>query len=679
MTNSLTLNKVAAALVGVAMVAGVAFAFTATRAHAVTLSELVELFIALEVIPADKADEARTVLSGQEETTPTTPTTPAATMSCNFTRNLTVGATGQDVMDLQKLLNLKGIQVAMAGAGSPGMESSYFGPATKAAVAKMQEAYAAEILTPLGLSTGTGYFGASTRAKANALCAEAPTTPTDPTVPGDDDDDTTTGDDDDTDLSGGEATLSTFKRLNSPSNVDIGEGQEEVKVAGFEFDVEDADIAIKRVYVNFDQTATASLKPWDYFETVQLMLGDEVIAESDASSKSDWEDLSGSDAYQLRFTDLNEKVSEDETAELYVVVTTLSNIDSDDEDAVWEVSIPDNGVRVVDGAGIDTYTGEDTVVRTFNLEAAGDGEELKVALSTSNPDSSVIKVDETSATNDVTVLVFELKAEESEMEITELSVLLTTSDLDIDDVVSDVKLEVDGTNLGDISSAGVGTTTVFEFDSGDFVIEKDSKVTVKVIVDLNQLTGNYAESTTLSAELGDTEVDAIDAEGADILLAADLTGTAIGEEHSLQSAGIFAEIDTITETSKSDGTVDDAVGEFKLKFNLTSFEDTYYVSATTTSVFAYDLLDSDGDIVTASSTAAITSTATETGDAYRIDDGTEESFTLTVTVNPDVEGNYRVRLNSVDFGISSTNTTNETAHTVAPAEDFRSDFLYLNV
>jgi len=67
MTKELTLNKVAAGLLAVTMMAGLAFAFAAQRAHAITLSELVELFIALEVIPEDKADEARAVLQGQGE------------------------------------------------------------------------------------------------------------------------------------------------------------------------------------------------------------------------------------------------------------------------------------------------------------------------------------------------------------------------------------------------------------------------------------------------------------------------------------------------------------------------------------------------------------------------------------------------------------------------------------
>src|SRR5690349_15661057 len=57
-----------------------------------------------------------------------------------FTRDLTVGSTGQDVQMLQKFLNSKGFVIATTGAGSPGQESTYFGALTKSALAAYQAA-----------------------------------------------------------------------------------------------------------------------------------------------------------------------------------------------------------------------------------------------------------------------------------------------------------------------------------------------------------------------------------------------------------------------------------------------------------------------------------------------------------------------------------------------------------
>lgn len=84
-----------------------------------------------------------------------------------FPRNLRVGATGEDVRELQRLLNAKGFVVAQSGPGAPGSETTYFGQLTLKAVIRFQEAHAAEILTPNGLSKGTGYFGPSTRQYVN--------------------------------------------------------------------------------------------------------------------------------------------------------------------------------------------------------------------------------------------------------------------------------------------------------------------------------------------------------------------------------------------------------------------------------------------------------------------------------------------------------------------------------
>lgn len=75
-----------------------------------------------------------------------------------FTRQLTVGSVGADVLALQKILNAEGFVIAESGPGSVGNESTYFGVKTKVALIKYQNFYRSE----LGITTGTGYFGPAT-------------------------------------------------------------------------------------------------------------------------------------------------------------------------------------------------------------------------------------------------------------------------------------------------------------------------------------------------------------------------------------------------------------------------------------------------------------------------------------------------------------------------------------
>lgn len=705
---TLTIQKFAAALVGVAMIAGAVFAFAAQRAHAATLSELVELFIALDIISEDKADEAREAVADMgDDDDDSAPTTGGKSCSFTFTQNLTAGSSGAEVMNLQKFLNMwPETQVSAAGAGAPGMETMTFGPATKAAVIKFQNKYASEVLAPVGLTAGTGYWGASSRAKANALCAGGPSKPP---APGDDDDDSS--DDDDDNMSDEEASLEDFNASSEPSDEELEEGDEEVAVYGFEFDVEDGDVEVNRVDVRFEMTGTSDEdEPWNVFDSVFLMDADgKVIAEQAADDEDDWSNETG-DAWEMRFNGVDERFDAGDTAEMQVGVSVASNLDDgdiDDADEMeWTVWVPEDGVRATDGAGLDQYIGEDGAdeaadadeSETFTIEAAGEGTELKISSATDNPEASTIKVSTDDSTDNTAVAVFGLEAKDGEVTVNKIVLFATTSTTSLGHVINDLSIEIDGETYDDWSYevdtvGGTGGDTIgnnesawiifdLEEEDDEFTIGEDEEVEMTINVDFKQQEGNYSNGTSIEFDVTNAERDEWAAEdvNGDDLDDADKKGTGNGEEHTLIAEGIYAEINTTdADVNQGDNNANDE-GNFVIKFDVTAFEDTFYMGSTTAQAVTFHV-ERGGATISTTTTASLSSTAKKesgTGN-FRIDEGDTETFTLNVSLNPADGGTgyYRIELDTLNYN-DDNSTTYGSSYTASPDEDFETDEVQLD-
>jgi hypothetical protein len=145
------------------------------------LEAIINILIAIGVIPADKISQLestfnRTFARPQPTTTPTQTQYQSTTQTTSnsvgrtstllggsrnlsvftgYNRDLDLGSVGTDVQQLQRFLNNNGYTIANSGAGSPGNESTYFGPATRSALIRFQQA---NNITP-----ASGYFGPVTR------------------------------------------------------------------------------------------------------------------------------------------------------------------------------------------------------------------------------------------------------------------------------------------------------------------------------------------------------------------------------------------------------------------------------------------------------------------------------------------------------------------------------------
>lgn len=479
----------------------------------------------------------------------------------------------------------------------------------------------------------------------------------------------------------GEETSIEDITLSDAQDDTLLEGASEAVVAELEFDVEEGDAEFERADIIFDGTGNDEDQPWRVFSTVYLLDSEEnVVAEMDVDSKSDWTETDTDDIYRVRMSGLGEVVRQDSSATYYIAVDVVNSVDGAETpgDADWTVSIEDDGLRFVDGDGVYTFeTTADTA--EFSIEEEGADDEFKVRASSNDPEAAVLLVEDDKKSTDQTVFIFEVEADDKsgEVEVEELTLDITVTDptggettATIADVIDEVTVNVgddsydfdsvtsaadviDGDTLGDESDTA---SYVFEFDTEEFALEAGDKQEVEVTVTFKSQAGyDNGTKVQVSADSADFDVVSVDT-GKSVT---DLTGSATSEEHQLFTFAVQAK--ELAQSYK-EGNDTNTLGTFTLEFELTAIGEDVYIRADD-----IDQDDTDDDLgfnVTlsgagATETVDIDSDAQEvaSGTYYKVAEGSTETFTITAVADntgAGTAGLYQLLLDSVFVDMDST-------------------------
>ena len=620
-----------------------------------------------------------------------------AAAACNVgTANLTVGASGASVTNLQKAL-------IGAGFSIPAGATGYFGAQTKTAVAAWQAS--------VKISPAAGFFGPLSRAAFNLSCGETTGTGTGTSgvagcQPGDlfsrttgQSCSATTGTGAGVALTGTEGTIDDVTQLSQYSGEKVGEGEKSITVLGAEVKAsKDGDIALKSVRVEFDNTGnTGSLRLNRYIKSASVYLGSTKVGSADVADFN----LSGNVYSKVISLSGDTAIKAGEASKLYVKVDGATTIDSADISGdSWTVDLVN--IRYVDGSGV--YTTEDTtgdlgalaVGIDFVSYASAAETKLKITTASDSPAKSMVKVDDNNTTDNVVLLKGSLKLEgSSDITLNELPVTFTTSAANLSHVTGSVTLKI-GDQEFTKNMTATGAATTITFDNLDYNVGAGDTVSFQVLADLNSVdTNGVTEGDFLKAEVTSTNRDYIDAEneqGDQLDDSSEKSGTALGEYQELRSKGVYLKMISSSVAATTGQSANDDLGTFTIKYSVTAFGDTAYVSSladfaliasgvTTgkTTVF----VDRAGTATVGGISVTLTNSTDTTLNAaglYQIQDGETNNFELTTTVQlptAGYAGQFRAALGGVSWSNSDTDATPDNKYT-SNLDSFKTVYYGLN-
>lgn len=613
---------------------------------------------------------------------------------------LKMGSTGSQVMELQKALNAKGFVVSTSGAGSPGMESTYFGSKTKAAVMAFQSANGLTSDGVVGSMTGAklaseSSVGGSGGSTGGALCPNGntiasncmtPPSGSGPLCPNGNPISNNcmpvgsqTGP-----LMGG-AGDAIINETSADVETEAKQGESNTRVHGFRVEADGSDIQVTSLKVTLEnQDSGGSSRINRYASEVSVWMGNTKVGSANVDS------FNKNGTEYSKSISLSGAVVKDGSANratFHVAVSALSNIDSTDlNNNDWLVTV--NSIRFQDATGAimtDTYS-EDSNFSFTSLANSGDVK-LKVSTGSNNPEAGNVEVSTTGTTSNVTLLEFRLKAEGTDITFDSLPVTVTGTGATPAQIADELVLMKGSTRLADITSLGSNGTKTFDLDD-EYTVKKDSTDTFKIVAKIKKIDNDsfdQGDSLTVSLTSGNaSNINAEDVNGDSITP----TGSATGEEQTFYSEGIsVSDFSAVaTPSMNQDGKI--VKQSFAVSFKVKAFGNTFYLPKTvvrdssSSAGLLYTVEKSDGTTTAAASNiiaaaaSSLNSSATTVSSYFEIPDGETRTFTTTIELSQGSSmasgdtGFFRIQLGAVRYDDDQSGTPS--SHSLTPAQNYES-------
>jgi peptidoglycan hydrolase-like protein with peptidoglycan-binding domain len=583
--------------------------------------------------------------------------------SYTFTQNLTIGATGGDVVSLQQFLVGKGFLNMPVG-----VAYGYFGPLTRSAVAAWQAAN--------GISPAVGYWGPISRAAANTVAG--PGVVTGPTVPVAAPGITTPGI---------EGDLVVTQNPTPVTGVKVFEGDSRKAVLGMRVEARTSDLRVERVTVRLPASTSFYTRVAD---RIYIMDGSTVLGSADLNSSTV---IRNGSLYDISIFGMNYIVPKDTTRVLTVAFDFKSSIDSTYRancGASCVVSVQLDGIRAVDGAGINQTAPKSgvTVSNTFSIEAdSALSAALKLSLNVNSPKKAEVVADEGTDNNELSgleLLRFDVKAEKDMVRITDLTATTSRTNTALGADMSIVYLYDGNTLIGSAAPVATGSDVrVTTFTNIDYVVSKDSTRTLTIKADIINATTTVRAFTTSVVAAGITAENSLGDTPNSI------TGSATGQEISVLSVGpqITLGSRNLVKTKSIAFTTDTAAATASFNITLKAVGgDIYFDGATASSTFGFQLYKNgvDDTPAIASSTVAINwnapaGTATYGTNGFILSEGQTVTVPVeyVISVNSDFAfGSYSVGLLHVKWTASAGGTA-ATTEFMAGLLDWRTNTIIL--